>query len=160
MIVIFVFIRFVPISSGSTMMDDAINDLAVGATASVLVTWMLDAADCIKRNKERADKERMIFGSHTGQLFNLGYYVSRKAIRLGAGTEARCFTDWLSILVDPTIYREKAECSQLELYQEIYERVLKIRETAENLMQQYTILVETDVVDTDDFAAYAGIWPP
>lgn len=111
----------------------------------------------MKKNKERAEKERMIFGPHTGQLFNLGYYVSRKAIHLGAGTEARSFTDWLSIIVDPTVYGEKAECSQLEIYQEIYERVLKIRETTENLMQQYIILVETDVVDTDDFAMYAGM---
>lgn len=37
MIVIFVFIRFVPISSGSAMMDDALNDLAIGATASIRV---------------------------------------------------------------------------------------------------------------------------
>lgn len=157
MIVIFAFIRFVPISSGSATMDDALNDLAVGATASVLVTWMLDSADCIKKNKARAEKERMIFGPHTGQLFNLGYYVSRKAIHLGAGTEARSFSDWLSIMIDPAVYRDASVCSQQEIYQEIHERVLKIRETAENLMQQYTILVETDVVDTDDFAMYAGM---
>lgn len=157
MMVIFAFIRFVPISSGNAMMDDALNDLAVGATASVLVTWMLDAADCMKKNRAHAEKVRMIFGPHTGQLFNLGYYVSRKAIRLGAGTEARSFTDWLSIIVDQSVYVEEAECRQPEIYQEIHDRVLRIRETAENLMQQYTILVETDVVDTDDFAMYAGM---
>ena len=157
MIIIFAFIRFVPISSGSAVMDDAFNDLAVGATASVLVTWMLDATDCLKKNKERAEKERMVFGPHTSQLFNLGYYVSRKAIRLGAGKEARSFADWLSIIVDQSVYVEEAECSQTEIYQEIRNRVLKIRETAENLMQQYTILVETDVVDTDDFSMYAGM---
>ncbi len=158
MIVVFAVVRFVPISSGSSMMDDALNDLAVGATASVLVTWMLDEADCMKKkNKARAEKERIIFGPHTGQLFNLGYYVFRKAIHLGAGTEARSFTDWLGIIANQSVYAEEAECSQLEIYQEIHDRVLRIRETAENLMQQYTILVETDVVDTDDFAMYAGM---
>ena len=118
---------------------------------------MLDEADCMKKNKARAEKERIIFGPHTGQLFNLGYYVSRKAIHLGAGTEARSFTDWLGIIANQSVYAEEAECSQLEIYQEIHDRVLRIRETAENLMQQYTILVETDVVDTDDFAMYAGM---
>ena len=157
MMAIFVFIRFVPISSGKATVDDALNDLAVGATASVMVTWMLDAADCMKKNRARAEKERMIFGSHTGQLFNLGYYVSRKAIRLGAGKEARSFTDWLGVIVDQSLYAEESECNQTEIYQEIHDRVLRIRETAENLMQQYTILVETDVVDTDDFSMYAGM---
>lgn len=90
-IFIFVFIRFIPLSSGSVNFDDAVNDLAVGCVASTLVAWLIEIANCSNKNKERTEKERMVFAEYTGGIIDLCYFVSRRTANIAPNVNERTF---------------------------------------------------------------------
>lgn len=50
-LVIFALVRFIPFSLGSADLDDAVNDLAIGGSASALVALLIDIANCGKKTK-------------------------------------------------------------------------------------------------------------
>ena len=77
-IIFFAIVRFVPISFGSSDLDDAINDLAVGGSASAFVAWLIDAANCSKKNKELQEKQRMIYAEYCGAIIDLVNFVVRR----------------------------------------------------------------------------------
>jgi hypothetical protein len=46
-------LRLVPFTSGNGVIDSVINDIATGAVASTIVAFLIDKADCNRKNKEK-----------------------------------------------------------------------------------------------------------
>ena len=116
-IVIFAIIRFVPFTSGSADFDDAVNDLAVGATASAIVAWLIDVASCGKKNRELREKERMVFAEYCGAINDLGYFVARCCKKFSKETDELTLAEYLdklreednyTFLMSPTITIERS----------------------------------------------------
>ena len=157
-IVIFSIIRFIPVSSGSANFDDAVNDLAVGCVASTVVAWLIEIANCSNKNKERKEKERMVFAEYISSVIDLCYFVSRRTIMIAHNANRRSFKQWIFILADLQSYGIKdVSESRKRNYQYISARVKKIKDTLVALQYQYTLLVQSDIVDTDDFRQHLNL---
>lgn len=150
--VIFAVIRFVPFSSGSLNFDEALNDLAVGCVASAEVAWLIEIAACRKKNKERIEKECMVFSEYIGSIKELCYFISRRTINIAPTADKRSFKQWLFILSDLSGYKsEVAFESRKRSYQHIVVKIKRIKDIFNTLKNQYALLVQADIIDTDDF---------
>ena len=158
-IVIFSAIRFIPVSSVSASFDDAVNDLSVGCVASTVVAWLIEIANCSSKNKERKEKERMVFAEYKSSVIDLCYFVSRRTINLAHNANARSFKQWLFILSDLTAYgiENNAYESRKRNYQHIVARAKKIKGTLIMLQNQYALLIQADIIDTDDFRQHMDL---
>lgn len=151
-IIAFCIIRLAPISCGASAADDAINDFAIGVIASTWVAWLIEAADCKRRNKERKEKGRMIFSGYVDSVLNLRFFASKVTTLMKVSSEARTFKEWLDIIADINNYYCVSPVDRRKRYYKCVEKkVESIRLSALTLNQQYALLVESDIIDTDDF---------
>lgn len=152
-------IRCVPISCGSASLDDAFNDLAVGAIASTLVAWLIDFANCGRKNQELAGKEKMVFAEYCGAVNNIGYYVAKRCKRFTKATDEFELKEWLEKLRDDRNYPTKISpaATMERAYFHISSYVQNVKSNLLSLRQQYCMLVEADIIDTDDFRMHAAL---
>lgn len=153
-IAIFAIVRFVPFSLGSADLNDALNDLAVGATASALVAWMLDAADCSKKNKEFYKKQDLILNEYKSSVSDLRFFIARRCMFLTkTPMEERTFAQWLFMYTDISSYEgiDDPEKRLKEQYETLSKRIKYVYDALCVLKQQYFVLVSEDFVDTGDF---------
>lgn len=157
-IVLFSIIRFIPVSSGNANFDDAVNDLAVGCVASTVVAWLIEIANCSNKNKERKEKERMVFAEYISSVIDLCYFVSRRTIMIAPNANERSFKQWIFILSDSHSYKiENAVEGRKRNYQHICAQVRKIKNNLVVLQYQYTLLVQAEIIDTDDFRQHLNL---
>lgn len=153
-IAIFAIVRFVPFSTGYLNVDEALNDLAVGATASALVAWMLDAADCNKKNKDFCKKQNLILNEYKSSVSDLRFFIARRCMFLTkTPMEDRTFAQWLFMYTDKSSYEgiENPEQRLKEQYETLSKRIKYVYDALYVLKQQYFVLVSEDFVDTGDF---------
>lgn len=156
-IVVCAAIRFVPLSSGSADLDDALNDFAIGAGASTWATWLLATHDCSQKNKQLAKKKELIFSDYKNYSKELCYFVARRSSNLAQNADERSFSQWLYILSNTQNYKcpapqEMRKRSYLHLTTMV--KAIKVSLTA--LQQQYAVLVESDIIDTNSFHEHAS----
>ena len=158
-IIILAIVRFVPLSLGSSEFDDAINDLAVGGCASALVAWLIDVANCSKKNKELHEKKRMIFAEYRGAINDLVSFIVRRCEKFSNDTDELNVESWLSKLSDKTNYPEgiSPAITMSRAYFHIGVYVRNIKSTLNLLRQQYCMLVESNIVDTDDLHRHIAL---
>ena len=158
-IIFFAIVRFVPISFGSSDLDDAINDLAVGGSASAFVAWLIDAANCSKKNKELQEKQRMIYAEYCGAIIDLVNFVVRRCEKFSKDTDMLDVKLWLSKLSDKTNYPEgiSPAITMSRAYFHVGTYTRNIKNALQLLRQQYCMLVESDIVDTDDLRQHIAL---
>lgn len=158
-ILVFAIIRCVPISCGSASLDDAFNDLAVGAIASTIVAWLIDIADCKKKNQDLEEKERMVFSDYCYAINSLGFYVAKRCKQFSHATDEFTLEQWLQILMDEENHPAEIPSSVRigRTYFLMMSYVRNIKTALELLLQQYCILVESDIVDTNDFRQHVSM---
>ncbi len=158
-IVLFTVIRCIPISCGSPNLDDAFNDLAVGAIASTVVAWLIDIANCNKKNLELQEKECMVFAEYCSDVNDLRYFIASRCRSFSQSTDLFTFDRWLMMMTDISNYDSKS--SPVVIIERSYFHVLsyvrKIRSTLISLRQQYCMLIESDIIDTDDFRQHVSL---
>ena len=153
-IAIFAIVRFVPFSTGYANVDEALNDLAVGATASTLVAWMLDAADCNKKNKDFCKKQNLILNEYKSSVSDLRFFIARRCMFLTkTPMEERTFAQWLFMYTDISSYEgiDNPRQRLKEQYETLSKRIKYVYDALYVLKQQYFVLVSEDFVDTGDF---------
>ena len=152
-------IRCVPISCGSASLDDAFNDLAVGAIASTVVAWLIDFANCGRKNQELTEKERMVFAEYCNAVNDIGYFVAKRCKRFTEPTDELELAEWLDKLRDCENYPAKISpaATMERAYFHISSNVRNVKSTLLTLRQQYCMLVEADIIDTDDFRMHSAL---
>ena len=157
--VVFALIRFAPISLGSLELNDAINDLAIGGSASALVAWFVDAANCSQKNIELRKKEKMIFSEYCGAINDLCYFVARRCKNFSRASDEFDIASWLGKLSDKNNYTEKSSpvITMSRAYFHIGTYTRNVKSTLVLLRQQYCMLVESDIVDTDDLRQHISL---
>jgi len=146
-----VIVRFIPLSTGSIMMDDVVNDFSVGACASTWAAWLLDTAQCNIKNKDRAEKERMAYSEYINAVHRLTYYISVSTVRLDTDSSYRSLKEWLFVIYDLENY--KYDCPQKErniIYEKMIVPIRNVRKAILRLQDNYSLLVFSDIIDTDD----------
>lgn len=158
-IIILAIVRFVPISLGSSELNDAMNDLAVGGCASALVAWLIDTATCSKKNKELHEKQRMIFAEYCSAVNDLVSFVVRRCEKFSDDTDELDVESWLLKLSDKTNYPEgiSPTITMSRAYFHIGTYTRNIKSTLTLLRQQYCLLVESDIADTDDLRTHIAL---
>lgn len=146
-------IRFTPISTGFTDMDDALNDFAVGAAASTWAALLIAELDCHKQNKALARKKRMVFAEYFNSISELRFIVAKRCKNFSREDDLFTFNEWLRKLSDVSNYPQNLSSSTTmdRAYFHISTAVKHVKATLLSLQQQYCILVEADIIDTDDF---------
>ena len=153
-IAVFAFVRFLPFSTGHANVDEALNDLAVGATASALVAWMIDAADCNKKNKDFCKKQNLILNEYKSSVSDLRFFLARRCMFLTkTPVEDRTFAQWLFMYTDKSSYEGIENPGQRlkEQYETLSKRIKYVYDALYVLKQQYFVLVSEDFVDTGNF---------
>lgn len=144
-------VRFIPVSSGSVMLDDVFNDFAVGACASTWAAWLLDMAQCSIRNKDREEKEQMVYSEYINSIHRLTDYISIATTRLNVDNGSRSLKEWLFVIYDLENY--KYDCPQKErsiIYEKMSIPVRNIKQAILRLQDNYSLLVFSDIIDTND----------
>ena len=141
-----------PISTGSTDLDDVFNDFAVGAAASTWATLLLAELDCSQKNKALARKKEMVYAEYFSAISDLRFFVAGRCKKFSQEDEQLTFSDWLTKLSDTANYPENPSpaITVNRTYFHISCHVKNVKSTLIALRQQYCILVESDIVDTDD----------
>ena len=152
-------IRCVPISCGSANLDDAFNDLAVGAMASTVVAWLIDVATCSRKNRELIEKERMVFAEYCSAVNDIGFFTANRCQKFSQPTDEFALDVWLSKLRDSANYPPNISpaVTMERSYFHISAYVRNVKSTLVSLRQQYCMLVEADIIDTDDFRQHAAL---
>ena len=153
-IAVFAIVRFVPFSLGSADLNDAINDLAVGATASALVAWMIDADDCSKKNKDFCKKQELILNEYKSRISDLRFFLARRCMFLTkTPMEERTFSQWLFMYTDIGSYAgiDNPEQRLKEQYETLSKKIKYVYDALCALKQQYFVLVSEDFDDTGKF---------
>lgn len=135
-------------------MNDALNDLAVGATASAVVAWLIDAADCSKKNKDFYKKQDLILNEYKSSVSDLRYFLARRCMFLTkTPMEDRTFAQWLFMYTDISSYEgiDNPKQRLKEQYESLSKRIKYVYDALCILKQQYFVLVSEDFVDTGDF---------
>lgn len=158
-LVVLALVRFIPFSLGSADLDDAINDLAVGGSASALVAWLIDAASCSKKNKELKEKQRMVFAEYCGAVNDLFYFIANRCKTFSQESDEIAPELWLEKLSDKNNYSENISpaITMNRAYFHIGRYVSYVKSTLISLQQQHCMLVESDIVDTDDFRQHLSL---
>lgn len=158
-IVILALVRFIPISLGSVDLDDAINDLAVGGSASALVAWLIDAASCNQKNKDLKTKQKLIFAEYCGAVNDLAYFIVGRCKRFSNEADEFDLEAWLAKLSDKTNYTEKMSpaITMNRAYFHLKSYTESVKLTLLSLRQQYCMLVDSDIIDTDDFRKHISL---
>lgn len=149
--VICAIIRLSPLSTGSITLDEIFNDFSVGACASTWAAWLLDKAQCRMKNKDRAEKERMVFSEYSGAVTDLCFYISRHAILISNDDSQKTLSEWLNIVCDEKYYIDNLMIESREyIYKHLLQNIHDIESSIKRLRNNYTLLVYSDIVDTDD----------
>lgn len=150
---VFAVIRFVSISCGYSDVDEALNDLAVGAIASTIVAWLIDIADCRKKNADFARKERMVFAEYCSAVNEMGNFIARRCKNFSQPTDVLNIGEWLDKLSDTSNYSLgiSPAATMDRAYFHIASYVRNVKFSLLSLRQQYCMLVESDIIETDDF---------
>lgn len=145
-------IRFVPISTGSADLDDAINDFAIGAAASTWATLLLAELECSQKNTALARKKEMVYAEYFGAISDLRLFVAGRCKKFSREDDKFTFSEWLAKLSDTANYPENPSPAVTvnRAYFHISRYINNVKSTLIALRQQYCILVESDIVDTDD----------
>lgn len=155
-LLVLVIIMIITVSGTSLSFENILNNLAIGAIASLIVAWMIESADCRKKNRERVEKENLIFSEYKGYSSELCMYVARRAVNLAENAEERTFAQWLYILSDLNKYKCPApQEMRKRSYLHIVMMVKTIKSSLIVLQQQYAVLVDSNIVDTNDFRKHA-----
>lgn len=152
-VILFTIIRFIPVSTGYLDLDDAINDLAIGIIASTVTAWIIEVEECRKTNKDHKEKERMVFSEYCGSINYLGYFVSKRCKKFSNETDELPLDEWLEKLRDESNYLPNTTpaATMERAYFHLASYIQNIKSTLLTLNNQYGILVEFDIIDTDDF---------
>ena len=156
-ILILAIIRFVPISLGSSEFNDAINDLAVGGCASALVALLLDAADCRKKNRELHEKQRMIFAEYCNAINDLGYFIANQCKDFSQDSDELDIKSWLDKLSNKNNYTKDISLTLRRFYLHIESYTRNVKSTLVLLRQQYCVLIDSDMIDTDDLRQHIAL---
>ena len=157
-IILCIIIRIIPVSTRFISLDDAINDLAVGAMASTIVAWLIDIANCRIKNEELNEKEMYVFSEYLHNVSELCYCVSKMGTNLWFTKESHSLKEWLDIIANLNYYEINiAKQSRIQNYQYIAKFVEKIKQSIQILKQQHFLLMEIKVIDTYDFLQHADL---
>lgn len=150
--VICAIIRLSPLSTGSITLDEIFNDFSVGACASTWAAWLLDIAQCRMKNKERAEKERMVFSEYINTINRFTDYISIVAItRLNVDRSSRTLKEWLFVLYNLENYKyDFPEEERNIIYTKMVTFIFDIRQAILRLQDNYSLLVFSDIIDTGD----------
>lgn len=151
-IVVCAIIRFVPISTGSADLDDVFNDFAVGAAASTWATLLLAELDCNQKNKVLARKKEMVYAEYFTAISDLRFFAAGRCKKFSQEDDQLTFGEWLTKLSDTANYPKDPSPAVTvnRTYFHISHYVKNVKSALITLRQQYCILVESDIVDTDD----------
>lgn len=151
MAVIALSIRLSPFSIGIDMLDIVLNELSIGVVGSAIFAWLIDWVDCKKRNKEKAEKERMILNEYHSSITGIKLFVARRAaFRCNNAAQERNFDEWLFIYSDIKNYDNSKEDLKIS-YDRLLTEVQIIYDSLTTIKQQYFLLVSEGFVCTDDF---------
>ena len=158
-IICFAIVRFLPFSMGTSNLDDAINDLAIGGSASALVALFVDIKDCSKKNRDLHEKQRMIFAEYCGAINDLVYLIVNRCEKFSNVTDELDIKAWLDKLSDKANYPENISpaTAMNRAYFHIGAYTRDVKSTLVLLRQQYGLLVESDIVDTDELRQHIAL---
>lgn len=152
-------IRFVPISTGSADLDDVFNDFAVGAAASTWAALLLAELDCSQKNKALARKKEMVYAEYLSAITDLRFFTAGRCKKFSQEDDQLTFGEWLTKLSDSANYPKDPSPAVTvnRTYFHISCYVRNVKSTLITLRQQYCILVESDIVDTDDLRQHIAL---
>lgn len=152
-------IRFAPVSTGSPDLDDVFNDFAVGAAASTWAALLLAKLDCNQKNKALSRKKEMVYAEYLSAISDLRFFVAGRCKKFRQEDDLLTFSEWLTKLSDTANYPKSPSPAVTvnRTYFHISCYVRNIKSTVIALRQQYCILVESDMVDTDDLRQHIAL---
>lgn len=127
--------------------------------ASAVVAWLIDIASCSKKNRELMEKAQMVFAEYCSAVNDLGYFVAKRCKKFSQPTDELKLSEWLCKLADSANYppdispAATMDCA----YFHISSYVRNIKATLLSLRQQYCMLVESDIIDTNDFRQHTTL---
>lgn len=101
----------------------------------------------------------MVFAEYCGAINDMGYFVAKHCQKFSLSTDELALREWLDKLVYTTNYPPDISPSVImdRTYFHISLYVQYIKNTLLLLRQQYCMLVEADIIDTDDFRQHATL---
>lgn len=153
MAIIALVIRISPFFIGFNILNNIFNELSIGVIGSALFAWLVDWSDCSKRNKEKDEKERMIFSEYNSSILELKFFLAKRCMFLTKTPMVeRTFAQWLFMYTDISSYAgiDDPEQRLQEQYETLSKRVKYVYDAICALKQHYFVLVSEDFVDTGD----------
>lgn len=156
---VFVIIRFVSMLIDLKEISNALNDLAIGGIASDIVAWLIDVSNCNKKNKELEEKERLIFSDYIRAINDLARFIATRCKDFTSEFDEYNLKIWLDKMSNEDNYAnvEYPRIKLIRIYFHIKIFTQNVKCTLTALQRQYCILIESDVVDTDDFLQHISI---
>ena len=101
----------------------------------------------------------MVFAEYCGAVNDLSYFIANRCKRFSTPTDEYDIKLWLEKLSDKGNYNKDLSpaVTMGRVYFHIGTYIRNIKSTLISLQQQYCMLVESDIVDTDDFRQHVTL---
>ena len=81
-----------------------LDDILVGALASVFAASLLDVAECNRKNQEYAAKKKLVFTAYQSSMNELRMFPARRCLNYCDTNQERTLKEWLFILASDSTY--------------------------------------------------------
>ena len=135
-----------------------LDDILVGALASVFAASLLDLAECNRKNQEYAAKKKLVFTAYQSSMNELRMFPARRCLNYCDTNQKRTLKEWLFILASDSTYEGKGSVWMREHhYKRLVGQINAVKNTVEALLQQYFLLIENDIFDDDKWRQHLNL---